>query len=99
MIKIIYIVLVISYVLACIGITRWLDNKKKLPNRWISGFISFLIILIPLLIFSNIPPLIMNILYLLCGLFAIMFFESSRLMVERGQHRGMIKQSTNKKNK
>lgn len=97
MIKIIYIVFVIAYVLACVGITRWLDKKNKLPNRWISGFISFFIILIPLMIFSNIPPFVLNILYGLCGLFAIMFFETSRLMVERGQHRGMVKPPSTKK--
>lgn len=89
-----YILKIISwilFVLACVWWVHFLDKKNKLPNRWLSGFLAFLIVLIPSVMFPTLPIFLKQILYLLCGCFTIMFFETSRLKLERGEYRGIVK--------
>lgn len=72
-------------------IVHILDHQKIKLHRWIYGVISFTIILVPLICFPMMPNFIKYVLYLLCGIFAVMFFEASRISLERNEIRGIVR--------
>lgn len=90
MMKLVVIAAIILFVLGGVGLTRYLEKKKWLPNRWMTGSLVFLIILIPSLILPGLPIAIKQLFYVASGVLAIIFFETTRLMLERGQYRGIV---------
>lgn len=91
MVKYLLIVLIITFVVVGVLLTHYLDQKKCLPNRWLLGLSVFLIVLIPIMIIPTMPSFIKQILYGISALLTIVFFESTRLMLERGNYRGIVK--------
>ncbi|MGO2100023.1 hypothetical protein [Vagococcus salmoninarum] len=91
MLKLLLIAGIIGFVLGGIALTHYLEKKKWLPNRWITGPLVFLIILIPSVILPWLPLFIKQGFYGLSAVLAIVFFETTRLMLERGQYRGIVK--------
>ncbi|MCB5953851.1 hypothetical protein [Enterococcus sp. CWB-B31] len=91
MTRIILIALVIGFILAGVAFTHFLEEKKWLPNRLITGCLVFLIILIPSMLFPQLPLFIKQVLYGVSGILAIVFFETSRKMLEHGQYKGIVK--------
>ncbi|SFH54773.1 hypothetical protein [Pisciglobus halotolerans] len=89
--KFIIIVLFILFVLSGVGMVHFLQKKGIFINRWIFGLLAFLIVLIPALLFNDLPQLIKTITYILSGLFAVMFFETGRLMLERNEVKGIVR--------
>lgn len=85
------ILVLIVFVLTGVKSVGWLQKKGIFINRWIFGFSAFLIVLIPSVIFPTIPASVSSTLYLLSGLFAIMFFETGRRMIEKGEIKGMVR--------
>lgn len=90
MLKLLLIIGIIGFVVAGMLLTHYLEKKNWLPNRWLTGALVFLIILIPSILFPNLPMFFKQILYVLSGVLAIIFFETTRLMLERGQYRGIV---------
>ena len=91
MLKLLLIVGIIAFVLAGIALTHYLEKKKWLPSRWITGPLVFLIILIPSVLLPGLPLILKQVIYVLSAVLAIVFFETTRLMLERGQYRGIVK--------
>lgn len=85
------IAFLIGFVLIGVKSVGWLQKKGVFINRWIFGFSAFLIVLIPSVLFPAMPSMMSNILYLCSGLFAIMFFETGRRMIEKGEIKGMVR--------
>ncbi|MGM0217943.1 hypothetical protein IGI43_001043 [Enterococcus sp. AZ126] len=83
MMKIQFLLISILFLLAGIALTHYLKKKCLLPNRWIIGLLVFLVILIPLLLLPNLSPAIKQGLYLVSGVLSVIFFESSRLQLEK----------------
>lgn len=84
------IVFFIFFVLSGVGFVHFLQKKGLFINRWLFGIASFLVVIIPLTFLKQLPNFFDNIFYLLSGLFAVMFFETSRLKLESGQFKGVI---------
>lgn len=97
MLKLLLIAGVIAFVLAGFALTHYLEKKKWLPGRWITGPLVFLIILIPSVLVPGLPLVIKQVLYVVSGVLAIVFFETTRLMLERGQYRGIVNPENMKK--
>ncbi|MHA3067082.1 diacylglycerol kinase [Lacticaseibacillus saniviri] len=51
----------------------WLKQRDVHVNRWIWGVAAFLIVIVPHLIWHQIPTVIDTGLYLLCAVFAVNF--------------------------
>lgn len=85
------ILFLIGFVLIGVKSVGWLQEKGIFINRWIFGFAAFLIVLIPSVIFPAIPTTVSYGLYVFSGLFAIMFFETGRRMIEKGEFKGMVR--------
>lgn len=64
-------------------LTNWLEKKGIKISRWFWGLFAFLIILVPLRFIPDLPMALQYILYGLCGIFAVVFFEQSRRMIEK----------------
>ncbi|QQP69506.1 hypothetical protein JHE06_07720 [Carnobacterium sp. CS13] len=91
--KIGIILFLIAFIIAGVKLVGFLQKKGVFINRWVFGFSAFLIVLIPVILFENLPTGVMNGLYILSGLFAIMFFETGRIMMEKNQVKGVIRAS------
>ncbi|WP_086312238.1 hypothetical protein A5821_000002 [Enterococcus sp. 7F3_DIV0205] len=83
MIKIVFMISSILFIVAGLTITHLLKKKNLLPNRWLIGCSVFLIALVPSLLFPTMPELIKQTIYGISGLLAVVFFESSRLLAEQ----------------
>lgn len=91
--RIALIIFLIIFVLAGVKLVGFLQKKNIYINRWIFGFSAFLVVLIPTILFQNLPTEVNYGLYLLSGLCAIMFFETGRIMIEKNQVKGVIRAS------
>ena len=89
--KLIIILVLILFILTGVKLVNILQKKGIFINRWIFGFAAFLIVLIPSVFFDSIPNVGKNLLYVLSGLFAIMFFETGRIMIEKNEIKGMVR--------
>lgn len=85
------ILFLIVWILGGVGLVGWLQKKGIYINRWFFGFGAFLVVLIPSILFPTLPAAISNMLYLLSGLLAIMFFETGRRMLEKGEIKGIVR--------
>lgn len=83
MTKIVFMVASVLFIVVGLIMTHQLKKKNLLPNRWLTGCSVFLIALIPNLMFPNMPEIIKQGVYGISGLLAVIFFESSRLLVEQ----------------
>lgn len=89
LIKLLYCLFLIILILLSVKLTHFLMKKFKL-NRWIIGFVAFLILIIPS-IFLNLNAIVWNILLLISAVLCIMFFEITRKMIEDNKYKGLIK--------
>lgn len=79
-----YIVSVVIVTMLPIKLTSYMYKKKNiLINRWIYGFTGFLIMILPNLFFDNIPKILNRIFLLIFFFLIMMFFETSRIKVEK----------------
>lgn len=88
------VILIISFmllVLTGVSLVHVLREKGIKLYRWLYGFAAFLIVLVPNVVFKNLPTIFEWTLYVLSGLFAIMFFETTRLMLEHNEMRGIVR--------
>lgn len=97
--RILLILFLIAFVLAGVKLVGLLQKKGIYINRWIFGFAAFLVVLIPTILFQNLPTVVNYSLYLLSGLCAIMFFETGRIMIEKNQVKGVVRASQFQKKK
>ncbi|MBO0440465.1 hypothetical protein [Candidatus Enterococcus ikei] len=83
MTKVLFLTSCILFMGGGLLLTHWLKKKNLLPNRWLIGCLVFLVVLIPNLLFPNLPEIIKQGAYVFSGLLAVVFFESSRLLQEQ----------------
>lgn len=88
---------ILAFILLGVGLTHLLEKKNWLPNRWITGVAVFLITLIPNILFPQLPQEIKGILYGLSALLAIIFFETTRRLVERNEYKGIVRTQVKRK--
>lgn len=91
MLKFVTIIVLMLFVIGSFYLINFLEKKHVLPNRWILGFLSFLVVFLPMSLFPNLPMGVRYMLYVLCGFLAIGFFEKTRLLLEKGKYPGMVK--------
>ncbi len=60
-------------------------REKYQPNRWIAGFLGPFVLIVPLVLYPNLPNLIWVLLIVVFIWTNIYFFESSREMLESGK--------------
>jgi hypothetical protein len=70
--------------------------KKVKLNRWIIGFVAFIVLIVPNLIFDKISTIAGNVLSIIFAILCIMFFEISRNMLEKGEYKGIVKNNSKK---
>lgn len=78
-------------VLTGVSIVHYLQSRGHHINRWFFGFGAFLIVLIPSFVFPGLPKSLLWVTYILSALLTIMFFETSRDMIQHYRIRGMVK--------
>lgn len=79
-----YIATVVVAAMLPIKLTSYMYKKKNiLVNRWIYGAIGFSIVVLPNLFFDNIPKIINRVLLMVFLFLIMMFFETSRIKVEK----------------
>lgn len=88
-IKLLYIIGLVLLILGSVFLTR-ITIKKFNINRWIIAVIAPLVLIIPLLMFKNINPIVWNILLLVFSVMCIMFFEMTRIKLEKKEIKGII---------
>lgn len=93
--KIAYIVFLIVVVLGSVYITKRLTKKFNI-NRWIVGGVAPLILIVPSMLFEEINPTIWNLLLLIFSVMCIMFFEMTRIKLEKNEIKGIINYKKNK---
>ncbi|WP_261805999.1 diacylglycerol kinase [Lapidilactobacillus luobeiensis] len=79
------IVLIIFLALMVVSnyLLKWLRQHKIKIFRWIWAFASFLVVIIPKVIFPHMNSFWSAVIYILCGVFALNFMiEQHRWMVE-----------------
>lgn len=86
------IILMILFILAGVTLVHFLQKKGIHLNRWLFGVSAFLVVLIPEILLPGSPQAMKTVLYLLSGLLAVMFFETGRLLLEKQEMRGVVKQ-------
>lgn len=93
--RIVYLILTFIVILLPIKLANYLYNDKKVKiNRWILAFISPFIIIVPKLIFPDMPGSVLSILILLFIFSTILFFETTRLFIANKEIKGVINYST-----
>lgn len=86
-----YMLILVIATMIPIKVTDYLYKKKKvLINRWIYGFLGFFILTIPQFIFKSIPKSLLMVMYIVFFFLIIMFFETSRINVEKKQMKTMF---------
>lgn len=88
-IKLLYIIGLVLLILGSVFLTRITIRKFNI-NRWIIAVIAPLVLIIPLLMFKNINPIVWNILLLVFSVMCIMFFEMTRIKLEKKEIKGII---------
>lgn len=89
--KILVIIFFILFVLGSVGFVHLLRKKGWFINRWIFGFASFLVVILPLTFAQQLPSIVVKMLYVFSGVFAIMFFETTRLKLEHNEYKGIVR--------
>lgn len=89
LINLIYIMFLIALVLGSVFITRIVMRKFNI-NRWVIAFIAPLVLIVPNLIFKNISTTVTNILFIIFSIMCIMFFEMTRVKLEKKEIKGII---------
>lgn len=92
--KILYILFLIAILIGTVYLTKALLKKYNI-NRWILGGLAPLILIIPSLIFDEINPIIWNLLTLIFSVMCIMFFEITRIKLEKNEIKGIINYKKN----
>ncbi|GAA0086810.1 hypothetical protein UT300007_32510 [Clostridium sp. CTA-7] len=86
-----YLILSIGIVIVPVKLTHYLCKVKKIKiNRWVIGCVGPLILIIPKLLFAQMPDFIWKILIFIFITSVIMFFELSRMMIENKEMKGLI---------
>lgn len=93
--KLIYILFLILLVLFSIKLTNYITKKIRV-NRWIVGFLAFLVLIIPRIVFENISPSVWNALLIISAVLCMMFFEITRQMLENEEYIGIIRVKNDK---
>ena len=89
-----YLILFIGIVIVPVKLTHYLCKVKKIKiNRWVIGCVGPLILIIPKLLFAQMPEFIWKILIFIFISSVIMFFELSRMMIENNEMKGIINYS------
>ncbi|MCA9765594.1 MAG: hypothetical protein KC455_04155 [Carnobacterium sp.] len=88
---VVLIIFFIALILTGVSLVHGLQKKRIYINRWYFGFGAFFIILIPNFLFQNIPLILTTISYLISAIFTIMYFETTRLKLEKNQFRGIVR--------
>ena len=79
-----YILIVVIAAMFPIKLTSYMYKKKNiLVNRWIYGFAGFLLMILPNLFFDNVPKTLNRIFLIIFFFLIMMFFETSRIKVEK----------------
>lgn len=89
LINLIYIMFLIALVLGSVFITRIVMRKFNM-NRWVIAFIAPLVLIVPNLIFKNLSTTVTNILFIIFSIMCIMFFEMTRVKLEKKEIKGII---------
>ena len=89
LINLIYIMFLIALVLGSAFITRIVMRKFNI-NIWVIAFIAPLVLIVPNLIFKNISTTVTNILFIIFSIMCIMFFEMTRVKLEKKEIKGII---------
>lgn len=89
LINLIYIMFLIALVLGSVFITRIVMRKFNI-NRWVIAFIAPLVLIVPNLIFKNLSTTVTNILFIIFSIMCIMFFEMTRVKLEKKEIKGII---------
>lgn len=85
------IISLMALLLAGIKISNVVLQKFKV-NRWILAFTAPMVIIIPIILFENINPLVMNILIVIFSIESIMFFEiTKKIMNEKEKNLSKLK--------
>lgn len=84
-------ILFIVLVLTGVSLVHVLQEKGIKLSRWVYGFAAFLIVLIPSVLLGDLPVFVDWVLCILSGLFAIMFFETTRLLLQNSEMRGIVR--------
>lgn len=71
------------FLVGCQYLLKFLNQHGILINRWIWGLLSFLILIIPHVIWSQISTGVDYILYALCAVFAINFMIEQHAYVHK----------------
>lgn len=88
---VIYLFSAIVSIMIPVKLTHYLCNVKKMKiNRWIIGGTSPLFLIIPKIMFGEIPSIIWGILLFLFIGSVVMFFELSRIMIDNNEVKGLI---------
>lgn len=86
-----YLVALSTCVLLPVKLTNYLYYKKKIRiNRWVYGITSPFLLVIPTLIYDEVPKVLFNILFFFFFFLVMMFFETSRILVENNKLQGMF---------
>lgn len=85
------------FILLGVGLTHVLEKKNWLPNRWLTGIAVFLIPLIANSLFPELPQGIKGILYGISALLAVIFFETTRRLIERNEYKGIVQSQAKRK--
>jgi hypothetical protein len=91
MLKLLLIVAIIGFILLGVGITHFLETRHWLPSRWLTGCLVFLVILIPSVLFPQLPLGVKQLFYGISALLAVIFFETTRGILERDEYKGIVK--------
>lgn len=87
------IVLLIAFVAISAKLTRYMIEVKKWnlkKYRWYIAFIAPFIIIIPTVVFENLPKFVLQISGFVFGISCIVFFETTRLMLEKKELKGVV---------
>lgn len=85
------ILLFMILVLTGIALVHVLRRNGMKVNRWLFGIAAFLIVLIPSVLIGPLPRGIEWTLYVFSALFAVMFFETSRVMLQNNEMKGVVR--------
>lgn len=66
-------------------------HEKFNINRWIIGFAAPLVLIVPRILFDSINPVVWNVLQIVFSVMCIIFFETTRKMLENNKMKGIVK--------
>lgn len=96
------IILLVAFVAITSRLTKYMIEVKKwnlMKYRWYIAFASPFIIIIPTVVIDNLPKIVLQIAGFIFGMSCIVFFETTRLMLEKKELKGVIYNNSNMKSK